>query len=38
VDESKLWAGAELSCNEANRLLFNSSTKVTIGNGAKARF
>ena len=38
MDESKPWAGAELPCSEADRLLFNSSTKVTIGDGAKARF
>jgi hypothetical protein len=38
VDEFKPWAGAELSCNETDRLLFNSSTIITIGDGAKAHF
>lgn len=38
VDESRPWAGAELPCNETDRLLFNSSTIITIGDGAKARF
>jgi hypothetical protein len=38
VDDSKPWAGAELPCNELDRLLFNASTKVTIGDGKKARF
>jgi hypothetical protein len=38
VDDSKPWAGAELPCNELDRLLFNASTKVTIGDGEKARF
>ena len=38
VDESKPWAGSQLPCNEADRLLFNLSTMVTIGDGAKARF
>jgi hypothetical protein len=38
VDESKPWAGAELPCNETDRLLFNSSTIITIGDGAKACF
>ena len=38
VDESKPWAGSQLTCNEANRLLFNLLTVDTIGDGAKARF
>jgi hypothetical protein len=32
------WAGGELPCKPADRLLFNASTIVTIGNGAKAQF
>jgi hypothetical protein len=38
VEDSKPWAGAELPCNVLDRLLFDASTKVTIGNGEKARF
>jgi hypothetical protein len=38
VDDSKPWIGSELPCNEVDRLLFNSSTIITIGDGAKARF
>jgi hypothetical protein len=38
VEHSKPWAGAELPCNELDQLLFNASTKVTIGDGEKARF
>jgi len=38
VDESKPWAGSQLPCNEADRLLFDLSTMVTIGDGAKTRF
>jgi len=37
-EESKPWAGADLPCNETDRLLFNLSTKITVGDGAKARF
>jgi hypothetical protein len=35
---SKPWAGSELPCNETDRLLFNSSTTITIGVGAKVCF
>ena len=38
VDESKPWVGADLPCNETDKILFNISTKVTVANGAKARF
>jgi hypothetical protein len=38
VEESKPWVGADLPCNELDRLLFNASTKVTIGNGEKTCF
>jgi len=38
VEEFKPWAGAELPCNELDRLLFNASTEVAIGDGEKARF
>lgn len=38
VEESKPWVGVDLPCNELDRLLFNASTKVTIGNGEKACF
>ena len=30
--------GTEVPCNDTDRLLFNSSTTITIGNGNKARF
>jgi len=38
VDTSKPWAGMELPCNDLDRALFNASTRVTIGDGQKARF
>ena len=38
VEDSKPWLGSKLSCNEADRLLFNSSVTITLGDGAKARF
>jgi hypothetical protein len=38
TDDSKPWAGSELPCNKADRLLFKASTVITIGDGAKARF
>jgi hypothetical protein len=28
----------DLLCNDIDRFLFNSSTKITLGDGAKARF
>ena len=38
VDPSKPWAGSEVPCKTTNRLLFNASTIVTVGNGMKAQF
>jgi hypothetical protein len=38
VEESKPWLGSELPCSDVNRLLFNSSITITLGDGAKARF
>jgi hypothetical protein len=38
VDPSKSWAGSELPYKPTNRLLFNASTIVTVGNGTKAQF
>jgi len=38
TDESKPWTGSELPYNKDDRLLFNASTTITIGDGAKARF
>ena len=38
MEESKPWAGSELPCNETDWILFNSSTTIMIGVGAKARF
>jgi hypothetical protein len=37
-DGPKPWVGTEMPCNDTDRLLFNCSTTVTIGNGNKARF
>ena len=37
-DDPKPWVGTEVPCNDTDRLLFNSSTTITIGNGNKARF
>ena len=37
VQDSKPWVGTELPCNDRDRLLFNASTTITIGNGDKAR-
>jgi hypothetical protein len=38
VEESKPWIGSELPCSDIDRLLFNSSIKITLGDGAKTRF
>jgi hypothetical protein len=38
VHDSKPWTGTSLPCNDIDRLLFNVSTTITIGNGNKARF
>jgi len=38
VDDAKPWVGTIVPCNDIDRLLFNSSTTVTIGNGHKAWF
>jgi hypothetical protein len=38
TEDSKPWAGIDLPCNDIDRLLFNSSTTVSLGDGAKARF
>ena len=38
VDGSKPWAGVDLPCKPADRLLFNASTIITIGNRVKAQF
>jgi len=38
VDTSKPWVGMEVPCNDLDRALFNASTRVTIGDGRKARF
>ena len=38
MDESKPWVGIELPCNAVDRLLFDVSTIITIGNAKEARF
>ena len=38
VDDAKPWVGTIVPCNDIDRLLFNSSTTVTIGDGHKAWF
>ena len=35
VDDSKPWSGSELPCTDVDRLLFNSSINITLGDGAK---
>jgi len=38
VDDSKPWIGSELPCTDVDRLLFNSSINITLGDGAETRF
>ena len=38
TEDSKPWAGMDLPCNNADHLLLNSSTTITLGDGAKHRF
>jgi len=38
VDESKSWSGSELPCSDDDRLLFNSSIIISLGDGAKTKF
>jgi hypothetical protein len=38
TEESKPWTGMDLPCSHVDRLLFNASTIVTIGDGVKASF
>jgi hypothetical protein len=38
TEDSKPWLGMDLPCNDIDRFLFNSSTTITLGDGAKARF
>ena len=38
MDDSKPWNGSELPCSDDDRLLFNSSIIITLGDGAKTRF
>ncbi|CAD6266690.1 unnamed protein product [Miscanthus lutarioriparius] len=38
VDDSKSWSGSELPCSDDDRLLFNSSIIITLGDGAKTEF
>ena len=35
VEISKPWIGSELPCTDVDRLLFNSSINITLGDGAK---
>jgi len=38
TDSSRPWSGTDVPCNRENRLLFQASTLITIGDGNKARF
>ena len=38
VDDYKPWNDSELPCSDDDRLLFNSSIIITLGDGAKTRF
>ena len=38
VEDSKPWLGSELPCSDVDRLLFNASIKISLGDGAKTRF
>jgi len=38
TEDSKPWVAMDLPCNDADRLLFNSSTTINLGDGTKARF
>jgi len=37
TDPTKPWASMDLSCKPADRLLFNASTIITVGDGTKAQ-
>ena len=38
TDGSKPWRGLQVPCSNLDRLLFQASTLVTVGNGAKTKF
>ena len=38
VEDSKPWLGSELPCSDVDRLLFNASIKISLGDGAKTRY
>lgn len=38
TDPSKLWVGSKVPCKPVDRLLFNASTIVTVGDGMKTQF
>ncbi|CAN6334617.1 unnamed protein product, partial [Urochloa humidicola] len=38
TEPERPWVGAEVSCNDIDKALFRASTRVTVGNGARARF
>ena len=38
MDDSKPWNGSEFPCSDDDRLLFNSSIIITLGDGAKTSF
>ena len=38
VEDSKPWIGSELPYTDVDRLLFNSSINITLGDGAETRF
>jgi len=35
--DDKPWVGTEVPCNNVDRLLFNPSTTILLGNGSKAK-
>ncbi|WVZ94829.1 LOW QUALITY PROTEIN: hypothetical protein U9M48_040673 [Paspalum notatum var. saurae] len=38
TDDSKPWRGLQVPCSNSDRLLFQASTSVIVGNGAKTKF
>ena len=38
TDASKPWQGLQVPCNKFDRLLFQASTSISVGNGEKTKF